>query len=228
MPRSAITMPRQQVRNTGTCLQFGSGKNVTHAEATNLKPTSITVACWVKNFTRTGVQTYIRRWFNAGYIFRINSGKYSMQVQTNAAKTLNSSADPSLNVWEHVASTYDASTGAAAIYINGVLDNSTTHAGGNITYGTTDSFYLGNSSVNEFHNGRMDEPRVYNRALSATEILNLYTGNEPDTTGLVSKWLFDEGSGTSATDSATGGNTGTISGATYVTDPIFLPRIAVT
>jgi hypothetical protein len=41
--------------------------------------------------------------------------------------------------------------------------------------------------------GRLDDVRIYNRALSATEVEQLYEGRFTDTTGLVGHWKMDEG-----------------------------------
>ncbi|MHC4743674.1 MAG: LamG-like jellyroll fold domain-containing protein, partial [Planctomycetota bacterium] len=51
-----------------------------------------------------------------------------------------------------------------------------------------------------YFNGRMDDVRIYNRALSAAEVEELYGQGGED--GLVAHWKFDEGSGSIAYDSA--------------------------
>jgi concanavalin A-like lectin/glucanase superfamily protein len=55
--------------------------------------------------------------------------------------------------------------------------------------------------------GLIDEVRIYNRALSASEISALV--GDPNL-GLVGYWKFDENSGTTAADSSGNGNTGTL------------------
>lgn len=77
-------------------------------------------------------------------------------------------------------------------------------------------------------NGKMDEVRFHNYALSSTEVSNLYFNNIVPRTGLVGEWLFNEGSGTTALDTSGNGNNGTITGATYTTDVPFIPRVAST
>ncbi len=69
------------------------------------------------------------------------------------------------------------------------------------------------------------EIAIFNSELSATDITSIYNGDGTGLPGdlsefssLVSWWRFEEGSGTTATDSGTGGNNGTIDGATYQTD----------
>ncbi|MDD5626263.1 MAG: DUF2341 domain-containing protein, partial [Patescibacteria group bacterium] len=80
--------------------------------------------------------------------------------------------------WAHIVGTYDGVT--AKIYVNGILTGSTTGA---ISIGTTSSnILLGNSwgssiggygSEENFY-GKMDEVRLYNRALSLGEVTTQY------------------------------------------------------
>ena len=78
-----------------------------------------------------------------------------------------------LNTWYHVAGVYDASARTLTIYVNGVLESGTLQ-------GTVPTANL-NAAVNAnigrrtggyYFNGIIDEVRIYNRALSATEIQN--------------------------------------------------------
>jgi len=83
-----------------------------------------------------------------------------------------------LNEWRHVAGTFNQ--GNAKIYIDGQLDNSYTMSessimndaqplliGGYWSYCGADTFY---SKLN----GTIDDVRIYNRALSAQKIWQLY------------------------------------------------------
>jgi hypothetical protein len=66
--------------------------------------------------------------------------------------------------------------------------------------------------------GTQDQVRIWNRALTITEVAQDYDGARV-VDGLIGEWLFNEGAGTTAYDTA-GGNHGTITGATYVTEGI--------
>ena len=69
--------------------------------------------------------------------------------------------------------------------------------------------------------GNLDELAVFSSVLTASDVSTIYgTGVPGSLTSLnpVHWWRFEEGSGTTATDSGTGGNDGTINGATYSTD----------
>ena len=136
-----------------------------------------------------------------------------------------------LNSWIHLTVTYDGSSSSNGItgYLNGSLIT-TWFAANSGTYtameNTTSPLLLGKTAHQAYKTeGKMDEIAIFNSELSATDITSIYNGDGTGLPGdlsefssLVSWWRFEEGSGTTATDSGTGGNNGTIDGATYSTD----------
>jgi len=72
-----------------------------------------------------------------------------------------------LNAWTHLAATY--SSGALRIYVNGVLASSQSVTG-SIVSSTRPLRIGGNTVWGEYFAGRIDEVKIYNRALSAAEI----------------------------------------------------------
>jgi len=132
-------------------------------------------------------------------------------------KAITTGVSLDLQKWYHIVVTYD---GYAKIYVNNENVYTSSYIGETIKY-YTDSLLLGKvrtSDSRESFNGSMDDARIYNRALSATEISDLYKGNHIDNTGLVGAWGFDEGSGSTTADLSGSGNTGTIYGATFADD----------
>ena len=72
-----------------------------------------------------------------------------------------------LNAWTHLAATYDGTT--LRLYVNGVQVGSRAVSGALLT--STGALRIGGNSIwGEFFQGRIDEVRVHNRALDATEI----------------------------------------------------------
>jgi hypothetical protein len=72
-----------------------------------------------------------------------------------------------VNTWSHLAATYDATT--LRLYVNGVQVGSRAVSGALLT--STGALRIGGNSIwGEFFQGRIDEIRIYNRALTPTEI----------------------------------------------------------
>ncbi|MHC4199985.1 MAG: LamG-like jellyroll fold domain-containing protein, partial [Planctomycetota bacterium] len=123
-------------------------------------------------------------------------------------------------LWHHIVASFGG--GRRVIYIDGapyqdIADTGTISA-------TNDPVAFGgkvnNGTRQNFHRGPMDDVRIYNRVLSATEMIDLAGGGDVQT-GLVGHWKVDDGTGTTAVDSA-GGNHGTLEGdPTWVTPGAF-------
>ena len=74
------------------------------------------------------------------------------------------------NTWTHLALTYNGST--LTLYRNGVAV-ATSNVSGTLSP-TTGTLQIGGSQYGEYFKGLIDEVRIYNRALSATEIQTIY------------------------------------------------------
>ena len=72
-----------------------------------------------------------------------------------------------VNTWAHLAGTYDGAT--LRLYVNGVQVSSVAKTGA-ITASTNALQIGGDSIYGQYFPGTIDEIRIYNRALSATEI----------------------------------------------------------
>jgi probable HAF family extracellular repeat protein len=111
-----------------------------------------------------------------------------------------------LNTYYHVASVWNAATRVYSVYVDGVLVGESPATGAGDMNPTNTQLTLGRAGVaapnEQFFVGRLDEVRVWNRALLPDEIRSFRTyplsGRE---NGLTLYWRFDEGTGTVATDS---------------------------
>ncbi len=123
--------------------------------------------------------------------------------------------------WYHIAGVIDPSTGMK-LYVNGVLQTSTdAGATSPIMADNLNPTYLGSwGSSWRFFEGRLDELRLWNRALSQNEIQtkmcqNLTPANE---TGLQGYYKLDEGSGSQIFDLTANSFNGTVNGSTWIAD----------
>ncbi|UOU99128.1 glycosyl hydrolase family 18 protein [Chryseobacterium daecheongense] len=120
----------------------------------------------------------------------------------NVQQKLASNTALNANTWYHVAATYDGAT--MKIYINGVLDASKSQTGSVDSSGAFNVGYSYNISRN--FNGKIDEVRVWKRALSQTEISQNTCNVSLPATSLTAYWKFNEGSGTSVQDHSGNGS----------------------
>jgi uncharacterized repeat protein (TIGR01451 family) len=123
-----------------------------------------------------------------------------------------------LNVWSHVALTFDGST--VKTYVNGQLKRTISELGGTIAT-TTGPFKIGaRSGTGARFNGLIDEVDLFNRALSQTEIQTIYNAGSTgkclpgncDSSRLIS-WYQAEGN---ANDSVGSNNGNLRNGVTFV------------
>jgi hypothetical protein len=96
-----------------------------------------------------------------------NANRPRAEIVTAATAAAQGSSALALNVWSHVASTYDGTT--LRLYVNGVQTAATARTG-NLVSSTSPLRIGGNTVWAEFFAGRIDEVRIYQRALSAAEI----------------------------------------------------------
>lgn len=179
-----------------------------------VKPTDLSNSgCIVGNYN-TGVgemQFLLRRAYNSEYQFWISNG-------SNNWLNTPSVATPTLNVWQHVAGTWDGTV--ACIYVNGVLSGTTTPGITALGSASGNSVWLGANTINENHTGSIDEVRIWNIARTQCEI-NTYKNCEIPTTatGLLANYHFNQGinvgnnaSITTLIDASSSAYTGTITG----------------
>ena len=83
----------------------------------------------------------------------------------------------SAGVWNHVAVSYVGSTKTATFYVNGVADAPVTYVNALNTTLSTARIGCLQTDAHYFFNGSIDELSIFSRALTSTEISNLYNTN---------------------------------------------------
>lgn len=99
--------------------------------------------------------------------------------------------------WYHIAGSFDGSN--LRLYVNGVLENTVPYSGGVLAPGTNARIAcqrLMDGTVRYGANGKIDELKVYNYALSASTILSHYNAIVPPQNSgpLIASWSFDSSS----------------------------------
>ena len=187
---------------------------VPYSNSLNNTTNQISLSCWFKMNEVGDNGAFI---FNrVKYMLRLDpQGRVSFSIYNPVFTSLVMDyADRILNTdWHHVVATYDGAQ--MKLYIDGKLKNSMA-ATGNLQTSNSD-LYIGDQSTLNFFPGLLDEVLLYSRPLTEAEVLSVFNTTPNPGTGndLISAWPLNENAGTTVTD-ATGGNNGTITGATWV------------
>ncbi|MFA6315415.1 MAG: LamG domain-containing protein [Candidatus Paceibacterota bacterium] len=183
--------------------------NLDNKTTWNLASTSHSISAWIKVSNRPATSAHIISRFTggspgAGYVIYIGStGTIGVELRaTTDHMYLTSTNTLNNNQWYHIVYTLSQGslTGTGTLYIDGVSNRTDTYTGYLIDYNTI--LKIGSNVTLSLFNGSIDEVRIYNRALSASEILNLYNSgkvvanrtefsNSSLTTGLIGHWTFD-------------------------------------
>ena len=156
--------------NGGSIVFDGSNDYVNLGNPTSLNILNFTVCIWCKSSTFTNFQNIIFKGTNIAQYGILFTSTGDWYVQPNGPST---SDLVSLNTWNYFVGTYDGSQITA--YRNGVQKIQYVNSQAN--YGTLVT--IGADTVNNrYFNGNIAQTQIYNRALSATEILQNYNATK--------------------------------------------------
>ena len=171
-------------------------------------------------------------------------GTLTSPAAENNEFTVSASTSPfadGASAWTHIVATLSkasATSGTMTVYKNAssIGTSSSPGSGWNLdNYANTYNAYIGASNITGtaslFLGGLIDEVSIFNTVLDSNDVTAIYNSGVPNdltkatsyntdrTSNLQGWWRFEEGSGTSATDSSTNSNTGTLTnGPAYSTD----------
>lgn len=197
-------------------LEFdGATQHATISDFTALSlPGDFTISFWVKLDTLTGEIYVLNR---SSWRFTIRAGGQLRFTIPGVADI----SDPGSELvttgsWQHVAIKRTGTT--YSYHRNGVTSGTNTNAAVPTT--STDNLLISRTSATYATDGKLDDIRIYSRALSDAEInTTLYGGGDPATTNLEVHIHGNEGSGTSAADISGNGRNATLkNGVTFSTD----------
>ena len=170
------------------------------------KSDNFTVSAWAKIITPVANSGIVWKrignpgyglFYNGSFVFFISNKPTGVNWVTYGLNT------PQLNVWYHLTGTY-TSNRVMKFYINGVYQGTETIS--DIDFVNSDNLRMGRRVLaEEYFNGLIDDVRIYNRALSAQEVKQLYnngagaklSASQPTgsslglANGLIGYWTFD-------------------------------------
>lgn len=201
---------------------------VPHANSLNAD-SALTIEAWIKP-TSFGANSYNNvivskdgwQFGEQGYTLRCGGSgvlSFNFGVQGSWQEATSSTGALTLNVWQHVAGTFDGTT--MTVYVNGVQVGSSTYSGtiAASTYDLTIGRISYTAGGNRFFVGEIDEVRLWGSALSQTTLRDYMcqpAGTaHPGYSSLKAYYNYDNAT-TTFTDSSPNGNNGTLVGATVV------------
>ena len=146
---------------------------------------SYTVSAYVRLDSSSGIQTVLSQDGNrvSGFFLQIKDGRWAFAVPSGdsdsfVAGRASSSSGVLAGVWTHLVGVHDGEADELRLYVNGEQDGTAAFASpwsaaGSLVFGR--GKYQGGSV--DFLDGRIDEVRTYDRALTSNEIAELYDGN---------------------------------------------------
>ncbi|HEV8345722.1 MAG TPA: N,N-dimethylformamidase beta subunit family domain-containing protein, partial [Vicinamibacterales bacterium] len=160
----------------GNAVSFnGTSNYVTIADANDLDfTTGMTLEAWVRPTTLSSWRSLLLKQGPQGLVYAMyGSDPASKSVGlvriAGVDRDVVATSPLPLNAWSHVVVTYEKAEGMLRIWVDGIPvdDRSVT---GDITTSTGALYMGGNQFWGEYFNGRIDNVRLYNRALGIVEI----------------------------------------------------------
>ena len=142
----------------------------------------LTYEAWVNPSSFSGFNVILNHdnW-SAGYVhFQFDQGAlhFDLHCCQVGGQAISSTYNFTTNTWYQVAAVYSKSLGQVSFYVNGTLTN-TVNLTGSIPTITNSSLKLGSWNGNDrFFNGKIGLVRIYNSALSASDIQTNFNGSK--------------------------------------------------
>lgn len=201
--------------DAGYHLHFdGSSDTINVAANASLNSADFSISLWLKP-DQWRIQGIMDKtdFSNSWRIFMHNtSGGIEFDALSDTYNITTGVAAP-VGRWSHFVVTYNSATTTVTLYLNGVSVNSSATF---TTVGNTQNNAIRIApSANTRFDGALDDIRIFNSTLTSGEVTALYGYREGSLTAsaLVAHWRFDEGSGSSVSDTSSNSNTGTITGS---------------
>jgi fibronectin type 3 domain-containing protein len=129
-----------------------------------------TLEAWVQKATGKNDVGIVGTWTGSGPMLWVDhlASRYHLTLGTSFSSYLDSGRNPIVGQWQHLAATFDGAT--ARYYVDGVEVASRAFTG---SVGNSTTWRIGayGGGPGGFFDGKIDEVRVYDRALGAAEIV---------------------------------------------------------
>ncbi|HET6879939.1 MAG TPA: LamG domain-containing protein [Pirellulales bacterium] len=194
----------------GTAIQLDGTDQYATAPNIDLNNQSFTAEFWAQRQDNGRAQTVLSENNGIQIGFDVNDDF----TFSDGGATILSYVKPD-NLWHDYAVSFDDTTGAVVFYVDGVEVEQGTLSPASLAQADT-TLYMGSQpGGGGFFNGSLDEVRISNVVRSTSDIVNNMDAPlvDPDSLKqLLGYWQFEDGSGTTASDSSLNGNTAQLVG----------------
>jgi len=178
---ASLTQDRFGINNKAYLFD-GINDYISIADNPNLFSDELTISWWYKLTEVPGSASVVIGWVEGGHRYQqfFSGGQLSYLNGYNVAQPgmyfnpiygLND-----LNVWKNVVVTYQktgGSTSTTSVYVDGELKQTDNHTLA-MDYVSGPDFVIGKNHNGNFFKGALDDFRIFNRILTANEVMNLY------------------------------------------------------
>ena len=171
--------------NGGVIVLDGTDDYVSLTSTDSLRPSNVTLSVWFNrnNSTIVGNEAIAesRKSLWISYGFHISSGGINWYIGYTDSFPYSTSVNAVGNYidgnWHNVVGTYDKQN--LKIYVDGVLKNTSSSFTSDILYSGTLNFLIGfHAESTTYFEGKIATTSLYNRALTATEVLQNYNATK--------------------------------------------------
>ena len=201
---NGATLTTDRFGNNNSAYSFnGVNNSITIPDNTALRPTNISISCWILSpqlttgnciISKTQIGTATGEQYIIGYDM---NGKANFQIKRNSScvagtnwQYLYTNDNAITNdIWQHLVCTYDGTT--MKFYKNGMLIQSYVPTAGPIDNCSGGTLNIGRFWNNQYYfNGKIDDIGIWNRALTQQEISQLFNQNQCITNTTVTDTLI--------------------------------------
>jgi hypothetical protein len=164
--------------NGGNIVFDGTNDYIKPPNSTTLQSNNFTLSSWV-NVSTLGINQYFidtssSSFLGYGYSYRIKSDNKIRFWAYDSTNALDTTITVLANSWYNIVATYNNTSKTQTIYVNGNLSVTNTHTN-TFNLSTISYLQIGKSQLLDGPlNGKISNVQIYNRDLSATEILQNY------------------------------------------------------
>ncbi|MBK6835758.1 MAG: laminin G domain-containing protein [Bacteroidetes bacterium] len=194
-----LTYANDRFNNPGAAVTLNGAQGLFFGSPAKLQvSTGLTISAWIKPSTLTGQRAIVAKWIGSQpqdqYLLLLNGNKAMFAVGNpgTSANGYQGNITLTTTAWHHIVATWDTS-GTHQIYVDGVLDISVVDNAFKTINSTapldlTIGFQSGGS---RYFVGNIDDVKLFNQKLDASEVQTLYNETSEIQNNLISHYNFD-------------------------------------